>query len=128
MEKGFSATVDENGNLRLFDAKGFKAFLGVQKGKKLIISIVTDDGKASSFSRNYFRFKIVPEFVEILAKAHGERLSAERVERVLLSWCSVCRKGEDVGELESLSQLQVNELIKNSKYIASREFDTHIDD
>jgi hypothetical protein len=123
MQKGFRGLIDDKGNLKFHNMTDFKSFLGQHKSKDVIISLILEDSPASKFSINYFLFVVCVEFVKIFKEHYGEVTTKEVIASRLMSWCPVTKDCED---LESLSQEQMNELIKNSKFIANKEFDYNI--
>lgn len=128
MEKAFKGLIDKDGNLKIHNAKHFKAFLQEQKTKGVIISIQTEDPKASSFSRIYFESVICLEFVKIFRKQFAEHTTKEIASHRLRSWFAPCRVGDEIRDLADLTQEEMNGLIQHSKFIASKEFDHYIED
>lgn len=128
MEKAFKGSIDKDGNFKLRDAKAFKSFLEQHKSTDMIVSIHLADSPASKFSINYFMHIICLEYIQIFKIHLNEFTTKEKISYTLRSWTPVCIKDNEVLELEDLSQEQLNELIRNSKYIASKEFDYFISD
>jgi len=128
MEKSFRGLIDKDGHLKIFDMKHFKAFIREQTGKGVILSLKTEDPKSSRFSQNYFVSVICAEFIKIFRREYGEFTNTDIVSLRLRSWFPPCRNGNDLRELEELSQDEMNGLIKNSKDIAAAEFYHEIPD
>lgn len=128
MKKSFHGIVSADGKLKIYDTTSFNGFLGEQKGKRILISLETEDSKATIFTQNYFRKVICGEFIEIFKKQYGEHTSEEIASMRLRLWCPVPRKEGNLVELEEMSQEELAYLIKHSKMIASKEFDHYIND
>lgn len=128
MEKSFRGLIDKDGHLKIFDMRHFKAFLGEQAGKGVIISLKTEDPKASVFMKSYFLSVVCAEFVKIFRRDYGEFQNLETVSERLRSWFPPCRVGDVLRGLDDLSQDELIGLIKHSKYIAATEFDYQIQD
>jgi hypothetical protein len=128
MEKSFRGLIDKDGHLKIFDMRHFKAFLGEQTGKGVIISLKIEDPKASVFSKSYFVSVVCAEFVKIFRKEYGEFGNTETISERLRSWFPPCRTSDGIRELDDLSQDEMTGLIAHSKYIAANEFDYQIPD
>jgi len=129
MEKSFKGIVTTEGKLKIYDLASFNAHLGTEKGKGVIITLITEDPKSSIYSQNYFRMVICVEFVKIFKAEFNENITKEIAGERLKSWCPLGRdENGEIQELEKYSQPDLNELIRNSKYIASHEFDYFIKD
>lgn len=126
MEKGFRALVDSEGNLKIFDIANFKKFLATQKSKDVVVLIQINEGTGSEKTYYYFMNVICVEFIKIFKEHFNEVTTKEVVSQRLRSWCPVCRDGDELRELSDLSQEHFSELIRNSKHIASKEFDYFI--
>lgn len=128
MEKSFRGLIDKDGHLKIFDMRHFKAFLGEQAGKGVIISLKTEDPKASVFSKSYFVSVVCAEFVKIFRREYGEFENTETISVRLRSWFPPCRTKQGIRDLDDLSQDELSGLIKHSKHIAATEFDYQIPD
>jgi len=128
MEKTFTGIVSEEGKLKIYDSAGFAGFIGSKKNERVLITIQTEDGKATVFTQNYFYKVVCTAFIEIFKKNYGEHTSEEIVSERLRKFCPVPRKNGEILEVEKMSQDELNYLIKHSKLIASEEFDFYIAD
>lgn len=127
MEKTFKGIISNDGKLKIYDTAGFSAHIGEQKGKHVLISIITEDPASSIFSINYFKLVVCKVFQEIFKREYGEFADIDTVVSRLQSWCPAGRKENgDIIPLEKYSQEELNYLIKHSKFLAAKEFDVNI--
>lgn len=128
MKKIFNGLIDQNGNLKIHNAKELADLCKEFSGSKIFMTIETTDQSGTIYQMAYFRNVICSRFQQIFIKEYGEHMTQEKTTDYLLRWSIFSH--DDEGErrdLESLSKQELSEFIDHCKRIASKEFDTFIE-